>query len=392
VRDLVGAREDARCDLMRARHRLSTLRLGHGVRFADGVRWTQRHHDWLSRVELPDRAADAAFQDYLGAVRSSGCAERRSSRCSPSWSLPALGRGGGPAPLPAWRHTLTALGLCAEVGEFGRFEHPKQLMSFVGLVPSEQSSGERRWQGPIAKSGSLRARRLLVEAAWALSAPPRRGPRARAPSARPRSPSSSSWSGRHSDARTAAGSGSTDGDARGAPSSRWRSCASSPAFAVRWPPPSGAGQLVAGEAAGRPSRRSIREYRPWATARAVMPDPGRRLRDETVPWGHKIPECQTDHASRSRRLSPSRQPPKSPPRAAAQPCLIANRRPCQVGCSRDRAVRARRRRGYARLHEDDAVGKARRRRAEGARPRRRAPRAGARGRDARRVALRLTGA
>ena len=62
--------------------------------------------------------------------------------------------------------TLTAVGLCAEIGDFARFEHPRYLGAYLGLVPSEHSSGERRRQGPITKTGSKHARRLLIEAAW----------------------------------------------------------------------------------------------------------------------------------------------------------------------------------------------------------------------------------
>ena len=69
--------------------------------------------------------------------------------------------------------TLTAAGLCAEIGDFTRFRHPAQVMSYLGVVPSEQSSGERRRRGPITKSGSQHARRLLVEAAWHYRRPPR---------------------------------------------------------------------------------------------------------------------------------------------------------------------------------------------------------------------------
>jgi transposase len=76
--------------------------------------------------------------------------------------------------------TLSAVGLCAEIHGFERFEHPKQLMSYVGLVPSENSSGERRRQGSITKSGSQHARRLLVEAAWHYRHPPRLGTRLKA--------------------------------------------------------------------------------------------------------------------------------------------------------------------------------------------------------------------
>ena len=69
--------------------------------------------------------------------------------------------------------TLSAAGLCAEVGDFRRFRHPEQLMSYLGVVPSEHSSGSKRRLGPITKSGSQHARRLLVEAAWHYRQPPR---------------------------------------------------------------------------------------------------------------------------------------------------------------------------------------------------------------------------
>ena len=71
--------------------------------------------------------------------------------------------------------TLSAVGLAVEVGDFGRFEHPKLLMSYLGLVPSEHSTGDSRRQGHITKSGSRHARRLLVEAAWHYRRPPRLG-------------------------------------------------------------------------------------------------------------------------------------------------------------------------------------------------------------------------
>ena len=76
--------------------------------------------------------------------------------------------------------TLTAIGLCAEIGDFARFEHPNRLMSYVGLVPSERSSGQTRRQGAITKTGSQHARRLLVEAAWHYRRPPRLGTRLKA--------------------------------------------------------------------------------------------------------------------------------------------------------------------------------------------------------------------
>jgi transposase len=177
LRDLVRAREDVRIDLTRARHRLGKQLLRHGERFQDTRQhWTQRHLDWLARIELGDAAAHAAFCDYLDAVRSLMVRRDRLER-----EITAL------IPGSPWVHenarlrclrgidTLTAAGLCVEVGDFYRFERAGKLMSFVGLVPSEHSSGDRRRQGQITKAGSGHARRLLVEAAWHYRRPPRRG-------------------------------------------------------------------------------------------------------------------------------------------------------------------------------------------------------------------------
>jgi transposase len=176
LRDLVRAREDVRLDLTRARQRLAKQLLRHDVRFEQTRNWTQQHLDWLARVELPDPAARAALLDYLDGLRSLVLRRERLER-----QIAAL------VPDSPWAQevarlrclrgidTLSAVGLCVEVGDFRRFERAGQLMSFLGLVPSEHSSGERRRQGAITKSGSSHARRLLVEAAWHYRRPPRRG-------------------------------------------------------------------------------------------------------------------------------------------------------------------------------------------------------------------------
>ena len=168
LRDLVRAREDVRGDLMRARHRLNKLLLRHDVRF-DGSAgaWTSRHRDWLARVELAEAGAQITLEDYLGAIDAlvvrRDALERSIGRLVPAspWAETV-------ARLRCLRgiDTLSAVGLCAEVGDWRRFERPGRLMSYLGLVPSEHSSGEQRRQGPITKSGSRHARRLLVEAAW----------------------------------------------------------------------------------------------------------------------------------------------------------------------------------------------------------------------------------
>ena len=175
LRDLVRAREDLRGDLMSARHRVAKLLLRHDVRFEGGERnWTLPHLRWLSTVRFELAGTQAAFDDYRGAVEAliirRGELEREIAEQLPlsPWAQNAKR-------LMCMRgiDTLTAAGLCAEVGDFTRFRHPEQLMSYLGVVPSEHSSGTQRRQGSITKSGSQHARRLLVEAAWHYRQPPR---------------------------------------------------------------------------------------------------------------------------------------------------------------------------------------------------------------------------
>ncbi|MGI8730473.1 MAG: IS110 family transposase [Solirubrobacteraceae bacterium] len=167
LRDLVRAREAVRVDLMRARHRLSKLLLRHGVRFDDGSAWTPRHRAWLAGVTLPYAAAQATLLDASGAIDA--LAHRRdhlqreivAMLPGSPWAV-QVGR------LRCLRgiDTLSAVGLCAEIGDFERFAHAEQLMSYLGLVPCESTTGQQRRLGSITKTGSSHARRLLVEAAW----------------------------------------------------------------------------------------------------------------------------------------------------------------------------------------------------------------------------------
>jgi transposase len=182
LRDLVRAREDVRGDLMRARHRMGKLLLRHDVRYdGAGDNWTHRHRQWLSMVRLPERGAQATLLDYLGAIDTL-IIRRDQLEATISELVPTSPWAADIARLRCMRgiDTLTAIGLCAEISDFARFEHPKQLMSYVGLVPSEKSSGQTRRQGAITKSGSQHARRLLVEGAWHYRRPPRLGTRLKA--------------------------------------------------------------------------------------------------------------------------------------------------------------------------------------------------------------------
>jgi transposase len=165
ARDLIRAREDVRGDLMRARHRLSKLLLRHGLVY-DAAAWTLAHDAWLRRQRFESRPLVLAFDDCYGAVLQAKA--RRDTLDAAIVELAAeppfveiVGR------LCCLRgvSTLTALGLSVEVGDWSRFR-PQSLGPFLGLTPSEDSTGERRRQGAITKTGNVHARRLLVDAAW----------------------------------------------------------------------------------------------------------------------------------------------------------------------------------------------------------------------------------
>ena len=177
LRDLVRAREDVRGDLMRARHRMSKLLLRHEIVFeGPGSNWTVRHREWLGRLELGERAAQVTLLDYLGAIDAL-IVRRETLESTIAELVPASPWAQTVARLRCLRgmDTLSAVGLCAEIGDWQRFERAGQLMSYVGLVPSEDSSGERRRQGSITKTGSRHARRLLIEGAWHYRRAPAKG-------------------------------------------------------------------------------------------------------------------------------------------------------------------------------------------------------------------------
>jgi transposase len=166
ARDLVRAREDARADLMRARHRLSKLLLRHGRIYESGRAWTGAHDAWLRRQALPQPGARAAFEDYYGTVlaaglRRDGLDERIAELAAEPRDAPVVGR------LSCLRGvgTLTAFALTVEIGDWHRLTGAS-IGAYLGLVPSESQSGARHARGPITKAGNSHARRLLVEAAW----------------------------------------------------------------------------------------------------------------------------------------------------------------------------------------------------------------------------------
>ena len=165
ARDLVRTREDTRSELMRARHRLSKLLLRHGVVY-DMSAWTFAHDQWLRRQRFASKPLAIAFEESYAAVlqaktRRDALDEAISElACEPPFAE-IVGR------LVCLRGiaTLTALALTVEIGDWHRFR-PQSLGPFLGLTPSEDSTGERRRLGAITKTGNTHARRLLVEAAW----------------------------------------------------------------------------------------------------------------------------------------------------------------------------------------------------------------------------------
>jgi transposase len=169
LRDLVRAREDLRGDLMAARHRISKLLVRRGLIYeGPGAPWeSPRHGTWLGTIHFQNPLAQTVLSEYLAGHEVLLTRRRRidsliADQAKDERWAPLVGR------LRCLRgvDTLTAVGLLAEIGDFAAFNHPKQLASYLGLVPSESSSGERRRQGSITKAGSSHARRLLIEAAW----------------------------------------------------------------------------------------------------------------------------------------------------------------------------------------------------------------------------------
>lgn len=166
LRDLCRCREDARVDLMRARHRLSKMLLRRDLRYVEGRPWTARHRTWLWNLKLEHAAEQMALEDYLLAVDqvSTRLASLEGQLVELAGQEPYRERVGW---LRCFRgiDTITAISLLAELHGFERFQKPRDLMSYLGLVPSESSSGTSVRRGGITKTGNRHLRRLLTEAA-----------------------------------------------------------------------------------------------------------------------------------------------------------------------------------------------------------------------------------
>ena len=173
IRDLTRAREDMKAAELKARQRLSAFLLRHDRVYREGKSaWTQRHARWLQAQAFAHPAQQIVFQESVDAVTAAGARvaglDEQIRAAVDDWSLAPVVHA-----LMALRgvHLLTAVTVLAELGDLTRFDHPRQLMGFLGLVPGEHSSGTRRRQGAITKTGH--ARRVLVEAAWSYRFPAR---------------------------------------------------------------------------------------------------------------------------------------------------------------------------------------------------------------------------
>jgi len=177
VRDLVRAREDAVREQRNGRHRLKALLLRNGIPYTGKTSWTQAHLRWLTKLKLSHTAQQIAFQEYLHAITQASerivRLEQALRDALPDWRLRPVVQA-----LQALRgvQLIAAMTLAAELQDFLRFESPRQLMAYLGLVPSESSSGAKRRQGAITKAGNSAARRMLVEVAWHYGQEPRVSP------------------------------------------------------------------------------------------------------------------------------------------------------------------------------------------------------------------------
>jgi transposase len=176
MRDLSRAREAAMDDLKSKRQQVSSLLLRLGLHYPGKTTWGKAHRAWLRSQKISQREQRLVFEELLGAE---GQAQDRVDRLAaairaavPEWSLAAY-----VTALQAMRgiDLIAAVVIMAEIGDLSRFASPRELMAYLGLVPSESSTGDSIRRGGITKAGNRRARRILVESSWAYRHPPRIG-------------------------------------------------------------------------------------------------------------------------------------------------------------------------------------------------------------------------
>jgi len=175
MRDLTRARSDMKSQELKARQQLNAYVLRHGHSWpSHKTRWTKSHYNWLESLKFNHDWLQVVLQEYIDAVKA---ATQRVSditgqldRVLPQWSMAPVVYS-----LIALRgiDKLSAMVILAELGDISRFESPKKLMAYLGLVPSEHSTGSKRRQGGITRTGNSHARRTLVESAWSYRFPAR---------------------------------------------------------------------------------------------------------------------------------------------------------------------------------------------------------------------------
>jgi transposase len=172
IRDLTRARADTISDLKDTKFRLKAFLLRHDIRYTGRATWSPAHLRWLSEVVCPTPAQQIVFQEYVRAVHEQTerlqRLEQELQEHVQAWRLHPVVEA-----LQALRGVqfTVAVTMVAEIGDLTRFDNPRELMKFLGLIPSEYSSGEHRRQGSITKAGNTHARRALVEGAWAYRYP-----------------------------------------------------------------------------------------------------------------------------------------------------------------------------------------------------------------------------
>ncbi|MHB1844243.1 MAG: IS110 family RNA-guided transposase, partial [Deltaproteobacteria bacterium] len=168
MRDLERAREDAKNAERVARHQLGKFLLRHGRRFEGKTAWTRKHLDWIRKQHFEEQAQQRVLIDYLKSVEDATARVIRLTKdigdLVGGWSLAPL-----VTALQAMRgvQLITAVTIAAELGNLTRFQTAPEMMSYLGLVPSEHSSGEGKRRGRITRTGNGHVRRVMIEAAWA---------------------------------------------------------------------------------------------------------------------------------------------------------------------------------------------------------------------------------
>jgi transposase len=174
IRDVCRARTDAVDVQTRSRQQLSALLLRNGYHYTGASTWTEPHMRYLRELVLPDRAQKVVLEEYLqrvdAAVAQVARLEHQMEDLLQDWSRRPFVEA-----LQGFRgfQMVASMVVTSELGDLMRFKHPRQLMAYLGLVPSEQSSGDRRRQGSITKSGNSHVRWILVEVAHHYRIPPK---------------------------------------------------------------------------------------------------------------------------------------------------------------------------------------------------------------------------